>query len=126
VLLITHDMGVIREMCGRVAVMYAGQIVEIARVEDLFRKPLHPYSEALLYSIPLLERKRERLFAIKGMVPNPFDLPQGCAFAPRCGYAAEKCRREAPELAGAGDDRKARCFFWKERLREERSTPYEI
>jgi oligopeptide/dipeptide ABC transporter ATP-binding protein len=124
VLLITHDMGVIREMCGRVAVMYAGQIVEIAGVEDLFKKPLHPYSEVLLYSIPLLERKQDRLFAIKGMVPNPFDLPKGCAFAPRCGYAAEKCRREAPELAG--DSRKVRCFFWKERLQEERSTLYEI
>ncbi|MDR0642398.1 MAG: ABC transporter ATP-binding protein [Treponema sp.] len=117
ILLITHDMGIVREICDRMAVMYAGQIVETAEVEELFRKPLHPYSEALLHSVPTIERKQERLFAIKGTVPDPFKLPSGCAFAPRCEYARERCHRELPELADAEGNRQVRCHFWRERDR---------
>jgi peptide/nickel transport system ATP-binding protein len=99
-------------MCDRVAVMYAGQVVETCSVAELFKGPLHPYSEALLFSIPAIGNKRERLFAIKGTVPSPFDMPSGCAFAPRCDYAREECATAAPELSGLEETgRLVRCHF---------------
>ena len=103
VILITHDLGVIAETAKRVIVMYAGRKVEEAEVGELFARPLHPYTVGLLASIPRLdlmrgetERRTERLQEIPGIVPPLFDLPQGCAFAPRCGKADDLCRRERP------------------------------
>jgi peptide/nickel transport system ATP-binding protein len=103
VLLITHDLGVVAETAHRVIVMYAGRKVEEATVGELFAKPLHPYTVGLMNSIPRLDlmrgqtdRSNERLQEIPGIVPPLFDLPPGCAFAPRCGRADEKCRSERP------------------------------
>ncbi|MBX5464085.1 MAG: ABC transporter ATP-binding protein [Clostridia bacterium] len=114
VLLITHDMGVVADMCDRVIVMYAGKVVEEARVDDLFERPLHPYTEGLLHSIPSMEGRREKLHVIEGNVPNPLALPRGCAFAPRCPYAVERCRREEPPLETTGDGRKVACWRYDE------------
>ena len=113
-LLITHDMGVIWEMCDRVAVMYASQIVETGRVRDLFAAPLHPYTEALLAAIPSLARKSGRLPAIPGQVPSPLEYPSGCRFRERCSYAFGRCAVEQPSL-GAVEGRTARCFLAQER-----------
>ncbi|MDR1321792.1 MAG: ABC transporter ATP-binding protein [Gracilibacteraceae bacterium] len=110
IILITHDLGVVAEMCSHVVVMYAGQIVEDAPAADLFARPLHPYTEGLLRSIPVIAaEEREHLFSIDGTVPDPFDLPPGCAFAPRCHYAVSVCREEEPALTATADGRRARC-----------------
>ncbi|WP_371731886.1 ABC transporter ATP-binding protein [Thermaerobacter sp. PB12/4term] len=100
ILLITHDLGVVAEMCHRVAVMYAGRIVEKATVADLFDRPGHPYTEGLLQSLPLTAAPKTPLRAMAGAVPHPAHLPPGCAFAPRCPYAVDRCHREVPVLAG--------------------------
>ncbi|MDI3317514.1 MAG: ABC transporter ATP-binding protein [Bacillota bacterium] len=110
VLLITHDMGVVADMCDRVIVMYAGKVVEEAPVDDLFERPLHPYTEGLLHSIPSMERRREKLHVIEGNVPNPLALPKGCAFAPRCPYAVDRCRQEEPPLETAAAGRRVACW----------------
>jgi oligopeptide/dipeptide ABC transporter ATP-binding protein len=119
IILITHDLGVIMEMCDYVAVMYAGQIVETCSVAELFKQPLHPYSEALLFSIPSLTQRRERLFAINGTVPNPFDMPPGCTFSPRCNYAREECQNSSPDLVEAVEHRRVRCPFWRENTKRD-------
>jgi len=103
VLLITHDLGVVAETAHRVAVMYAGKIVETADTESLFRRPLHPYTKALLKSIPKLGEKRRRLPVIPGEVPNPLYFPDGCRFHPRCEFATDICRRTMPELKVVDD-----------------------
>jgi len=103
ILLITHDLGVIAEMVDEVAVMYAGRIVERGPVADIFSSPQHPYTEALLQSIPLLGmRYTTRLRAIRGMVPSPLDWPAGCRFAPRCDYAFDRCATDDPALIPVG------------------------
>jgi oligopeptide/dipeptide ABC transporter ATP-binding protein len=103
ILLITHDLGVVAEMVDEVAVMYAGKIVERGPVQEIFRNPQHPYTEALLTSIPLLGmRYTTPLKAIRGMVPSPLDWPPGCRFAPRCDYVFERCRHELPPLFEVG------------------------
>lgn len=111
VLLITHDMGIVAENCDRVAVMYAGQIVEIADVKTIFGKPAHPYTIGLLKAIPKLDEKVERLYNIRGMVPRFNELPKGCTFAPRCDYCQSKCLEEAPELTQIGENHCVRCHF---------------
>lgn len=98
VLLITHNLGVVAELAGRVAVMYAGKIVEQGEVSAVFDSPGHPYTEGLLNSLPRLTGRAERLPAIPGVVPHPAHLPAGCLFEPRCAKAAERCRLERPEL----------------------------
>ena len=99
IMLITHDLGVVAEMVDEVAVMYAGRVVERGPVEEIFSSPQHPYTEALLESIPLLGmRYTDRLKAIRGTVPNPLEWPLGCRFAPRCDYAFEKCIARDPPL----------------------------
>jgi peptide/nickel transport system ATP-binding protein len=98
VLFITHDLGVVAEMCDRVAVMYAGQMVELASVDDLYLRPRHPYTGALLQSIPHPEAGGGRLATIPGAVPAAHDWPVGCRFQPRCAHADERCRTEAPGL----------------------------
>jgi oligopeptide/dipeptide ABC transporter ATP-binding protein len=99
IMLITHDLGVVAEMVDEVAVMYAGRVVERGPVEEIFSSPQHPYTEALLESIPLLGmRYTDKLKAIRGTVPNPLEWPAGCRFAPRCDYAFEKCVTDDPPL----------------------------
>ncbi len=110
VLLITHDMGVVAEMARRVLVMYAGQIVEEAGVSDLFERPLHPYSAALLESVPRLDAPRGRLRAIPGAVPDPRAFPAGCRFHPRCPIAVPECRDAVPPLEAKAPARRARCI----------------
>jgi oligopeptide/dipeptide ABC transporter ATP-binding protein len=103
ILLITHDLGVVAEMVDEVAVMYGGKVVERGPVKEIFANPEHPYTEALLKSIPLLGmRYTTPLKAIRGMVPSPLDWPTGCRFAPRCDYAFERCRQELPPLFEVG------------------------
>jgi oligopeptide/dipeptide ABC transporter ATP-binding protein len=115
VIFITHDLGVIAELCDRVAVMYAGQIVERASAADLFRSPKHPYTRGLLDSIPRLDSQRKSaLKIIEGMVPDFASLPAGCAFENRCGLVQDACRAAPPELEPAGAGRAARCPRWKE------------
>jgi oligopeptide/dipeptide ABC transporter ATP-binding protein len=114
ILLITHDLGVIAQTAHRVAVMYAGRIVETGPVETLFAAPLHPYTEGLLRSIPRIVRAPEpELPEIPGVVPAPGDLPIGCAFAPRCAFADAACHRDRPDLRPAGNGREVAC--WKPR-----------
>jgi len=110
VILITHDLGVIAEFVDRVIVMYAGRVVESAGVHAIFEQPLHPYTEGLLGSIPSLDDERERLQAIPGVVPSPFELPPGCRYAPRCPYAREACAAEDPPLLALRPDHRAACI----------------
>lgn len=112
ILLITHDMGVIAEVCDTVAVMYAGQIVEYANVATIFEQPLHPYTEGLLAAIPTLGEMKETLAVIPGSVPNLIHLPQGCKFAPRCPYVKEEiCTTNAPDLCQVAPNHSARCYM---------------
>ncbi len=98
VMLITHDLGVISQVADRVIIMYAGKIVEYGDAKNIFENPLHPYTKALLASVPkIMEGEERKLYMIKGMVPNLLEAHKGCLFAPRCEYAAEKCYREEPE-----------------------------
>jgi oligopeptide/dipeptide ABC transporter ATP-binding protein len=122
VMLITHDLGVVAEMCDDVAVMYAGRVVERGSAAAIFRSPQHPYTEALLHSIPLLGMTQaNRLKVIRGMVPNPLDWPQGCRFASRCDYAFDRCLREDPPLLDAGEQRAA-CWLVESGARESVGT----
>ncbi len=114
IMLITHDMGVIAEMCQRVSVMYAGVVVEHADVRSLFADPLHPYTIGLLGSIPRGRRqkgKHEQLTTIPGIVPNLLDLPTGCRFQDRCVRVLDICRQSEPPLAAADDDHLVRCWL---------------
>jgi oligopeptide/dipeptide ABC transporter ATP-binding protein len=116
VILITHDLGVIAEMADRVAVMYAGEIVEFADVTPLFARPLHPYTQGLINSIPVLGKVVERLEVIPGLVPNLINLPPGCRFAPRCKlrekYGLEICTKIEPELVEVEPRRTVRCWLY--------------
>jgi len=107
VMLVTHDMGVIAETCDRVAVMYAGRIVEIGPVRDVIHQPAHPYTVGLMGSIPAMDEDRERLLQIDGAMPRLNAIPAGCAFNPRCPRVVERCLRERPELMPAGGTRAA-------------------
>jgi peptide/nickel transport system ATP-binding protein len=109
VLLITHDMGVIAETADRVAVMYAGRVAEIGAVDEVVRRPKHPYSAGLMGSIPTVARRLDKLPQIAGAMPRPGSVPAGCAFAPRCTFARSLCRAERPELMASGQTRSA-CF----------------
>ena len=116
VILITHDLAVVAETCSRVVVMYLGQIVEEADVNDLFDNPMHPYTNGLIQSIPKLNgNRKEHLYTIEGMVPLLNQIPKGCRFAPRCPYATELCRNKMPELEMISDTQKVRCFYAAER-----------
>ncbi|MGK2900397.1 MAG: ABC transporter ATP-binding protein [Burkholderiaceae bacterium] len=107
VMLVTHDMGVIAETCDRVAVMYAGRIVEIGPVKDVIHAPAHPYTAGLMGSIPAMDEDRDRLLQIDGAMPRLTAIPAGCAFNPRCPHTFERCRAERPELLPAGAGRAA-------------------
>jgi oligopeptide/dipeptide ABC transporter ATP-binding protein len=110
VILITHDLGVVAEFVRRVIVMYAGRIVEEGPVDPLFARPQHPYTEGLLGSIPELDRAVERLAAIPGAIPSPRDLPAGCRFHPRCGYAQPPCTAGEPPLIAVEASHSAACI----------------
>lgn len=112
VILITHDLGVIAEMCDYVAVMYAGHIVEYAEVFTIFERSLHPYTQALSKSIPRLDREMGKLQVIPGMVPNLLDLPAGCPFHPRCTFSFEKCYTEIPELIEVENSHLVKCHLF--------------
>lgn len=111
-ILITHDLGVVAEMCNEVAVMYAGRVVEFGTVEDIFYRPKHPYTRGLLDSIPHFEtgHKLDQLKTIKGMVPSLYNLPKGCRFADRCPYAQDDCRQAYPSTENLRGIHKVACF----------------
>jgi oligopeptide/dipeptide ABC transporter ATP-binding protein len=111
IVLITHDFGVVAEACDRVAVMYAGRIVEQGPVEEIFDNPRHPYTKALLDSRPRVDVVPERLPSIEGQPPALNDLPAGCRFEPRCRYAEDRCRAAYPDVVGFDDNHLAAC--WK-------------
>jgi oligopeptide/dipeptide ABC transporter ATP-binding protein len=114
IILITHDLGVIADMVSRVAVMYAGKIVEHTSINDLFAEPLHPYTQGLIGSIPILGRKKRRLDVIPGVVPNLINLPKGCVFASRCSHKFDKCEQEMPELKTQKPGHEVRCWLYQE------------
>ena len=109
-LFITHDFGIVARMCDRVAVMYAGRIVESGPVRAIFREPRHPYTEALMASVPRLDETVKRLPSIEGQPPALHRLPAGCRFAPRCAYADDRCRREYPPTFALGPAHEAACW----------------
>lgn len=119
VLLVTHDLGVVNEMCERVMVMYAGRIVEEGAVRDVFERPRHPYTAALLRSIPVIGGPREKLYSIPGSVPQPHNMPKGCRFQSRCAYATARCV-ETPSLTEVAPGHLAACWHG-ERLAAEQA-----
>ena len=111
-ILITHDLGVVADVADRIAVMYAGRVVEQAPVDDIYHRPAHPYTKGLLASVPRVDSKGEELYAIKGLPPNLTKLPLGCSFAPRCSFAQDVCRADpGPELRSIAADRTVSCHF---------------
>lgn len=117
ILLITHDMGVVWEMCDRILVMYAGRLAEEGRPLDIYSNPLHPYTQGLLRSMPRLDVRRRRLPAIAGSVPSPGDYPAGCRFRDRCPKALDRCAFEQPGMEVLADGRRAACFRAREYLK---------
>ncbi|MDI6098464.1 ABC transporter ATP-binding protein [Actinoplanes sp. NEAU-A12] len=118
-ILITHDMGVVADVADRISVMYAGRVIEEAPVYDIYARPAHPYTRALLESIPRLDLKGHQLTAIRGLPPVLTDIPSGCAFNPRCRYAKDPCLQDPPPPAYAiAPHRTARCHFFREVLGE--------
>lgn len=115
IMLITHDLGVVAQMATHVLVMYSGKIVESASAIEIFDNPKHPYTVGLLESIPNLDEDRERLNSIEGIVPNPFHLPAGCYFAPRCKHAMDRCLVEQPEDYTVGDNHITKCFLYSQK-----------
>ncbi|MER5856542.1 ABC transporter ATP-binding protein [Streptomyces sp900105245] len=115
-ILITHDLGVVADVADRIAVMYAGKIVESAPVHDIYKAPAHPYTRGLLDSIPRLDQKGQELYAIKGLPPNLTRIPPGCSFHPRCPMARDVCRTDEPALYEVSQVRGSACHFWRECL----------
>ncbi|MGM0924116.1 MAG: ABC transporter ATP-binding protein [Bacillota bacterium] len=111
IMLITHDLGVVAEMCDRVIVMYGGKVVEQGDVVTLFTNPKHPYTQGLLKSIPTIETEQERLYSIKGNVPTPGSLRGGCTFYPRCEFALDVCREKMPDLEQISSGHLSRCWL---------------
>jgi len=107
---VTHDFGIVAKMCDRVAVMYAGRIVESARMRELFHNPLHPYTAALLRSLPALEGRQEWLTTIEGQPPSLVNLPPGCTFAPRCKQLDDHCLEEYPPPVGVNETHTVSCW----------------
>jgi oligopeptide/dipeptide ABC transporter ATP-binding protein len=121
---ITHNLGIVAKMCDTIAVMYAGHIVEYGPVRDIFRSPAHPYTQALLNSIPRLGEPGQRLAAVDGQPPDPANLPAVCAFAPRCAKARARCHVEAPPESAPGDGRTARCWLATPNLSQVAHLPH--
>ncbi|RSS80176.1 ABC transporter ATP-binding protein [Streptomyces sp. WAC06614] len=122
-ILITHDLGVVADVADKIAVMYAGRIVEQSPIHELYKRPAHPYTRGLLDSIPRLDQKGQELYAIKGLPPNLLKPPAGCAFNPRCPKAQDICRTDVPALVPVSEQdgtelvgRTSACHFWKEQI----------
>ncbi|UFJ43304.1 ABC transporter ATP-binding protein [Brevibacillus humidisoli] len=111
IMMITHDLGVVAEMCDRVVVMYAGKVVEEGDVRSIFKNPQHPYTRGLIQSVPRMDEKRERLYSIAGNVPTPGSMPKGCRFAPRCESVVDQCHEAMPELVSVEKGHKSRCWL---------------
>ncbi len=112
-IMITHDLGIVAETCDRVAVMYAGRIIEEGNLDEVFNHTLHPYTEGLFNSLPNIKNRRAKLQPIHGLMPDPTNLPKGCAFAPRCNYATEACQERRPQLTDFGGTHKAACLAYE-------------
>lgn len=119
ILFITHDLGVVAEVCDRVIVMYAGQVVEEANVQTLFKEPKHPYTKGLMESTPKLGEHKEKLHSIEGTVPQIDEMPKGCRFADRCSMAMEKCLTQEPPMFTTMDSSKSRCWLYETVEKEE-------
>ncbi|HEY6698915.1 MAG TPA: ABC transporter ATP-binding protein, partial [Acidimicrobiales bacterium] len=130
VILITHDLGIVAELCDRVAVMYAGQIVEEADTRTLFREPKHPYTQGLIGSVPVIGQRRHRLDVIPGRVPNLVDLPVGCRFAPRCLARVEhgltQCTEALPALVEVVPGHRVRCYLHSDAVEEPSEAVVEV
>ncbi len=118
-ILITHDLGIVAESCDAVAIMYAGQIVEYGSLEDIYDYTAHPYTKGLFGSIPRLDQDTERLQPIQGLMPDPINLPEGCAFHPRCPYATEECSRVNPGAVEVNPGHLVRCLHCQPMNKEE-------
>ena len=115
IMLITHDMGVVSELADDVLVMYMGNVIESGTAREVLKNPKHPYTKALLASIPVLGRgKDQQINPIRGMTPNPYNRPKGCQFCPRCDYACERCQNEMPPEEWVTEGHYVRCFNYKE------------
>ena len=110
-ILITHDLGVVAETCDKVAIMYAGEIVEYGDLKNIFKETAHPYTKGLFGSLPSLDQKTHRLKPIAGLMPDPANLPEGCKFNPRCPYADERCRAEEPSVVEMSPGHLVRCHY---------------
>ncbi len=113
IIMITHDLGIVAEVCDEVAVMYAGRIVEEGTLVDVFNETMHPYTEGLFNSLPNINDRKAMLKPIKGLMPDPSNLPPGCAFAPRCEYASEDCLKSVPPLESVSETHKVACCAYK-------------
>lgn len=113
-LMITHDLGIVAEVCDEVAIMYAGRIIEQGDLEDIFRRPKHPYTEGLFNSIPNIDNRKEELKPIRGLMSDPYNLPEGCNFCDRCEYVMEKCKTEKPEKNIFSDSHFVECHLYNE------------
>ena len=113
-IMITHDLGIIAEVCDEVSVVYAGQIVEHGTLEDIFNHTMHPYTEGLFGSLPNIEDRKARLQPIPGLMPDPTNLPKGCPFSPRCKYCTEACKKDRPEKKWASNTHYVRCVRYEE------------
>ena len=112
-ILITHDLGIVAEICDEVAVMYAGSIVEKGTLSDVFSNPCHPYTVGLFNSLPNINRKQKRLKPIPGLMPDPMDLPEGCSFAPRCPFVMAKCKIKPPTKIQLGETHMVLCTAYE-------------
>lgn len=118
IMMITHNLGVVAELCDYVYVMYAGKVMEQADINELFEKAYHPYTDGLMRSIPKINSRNTRLYSIKGVVPNLLKLPKGCRFSPRCEKATEKCFKQEPELYKINKNHSVRCFLYENGVNE--------
>ena len=118
-ILITHDLGVIAQMCEHVNVIYAGEIIESATVHDIFKDAKHPYTIGLLGAVPKINVSYHRLQPIEWLMPDPTRLPSGCYFSDRCAHVNERCRREHPKLCNANNSHKVRCFMMENAFRSD-------
>lgn len=114
-IMITHDLGIVAEVCDEVSIMYAGRIVEKGTLEDVFNDTMHPYTEGLFNSLPDVDNREQKLKPIPGLMPDPTQLPKGCAFAPRCVYATEQCKTERPALVKYSDTHYAACLAYQDK-----------
>jgi oligopeptide/dipeptide ABC transporter ATP-binding protein len=110
-ILITHNMGVVAETADRIAVMYAGKLVEVGDTKSMFENALHPYTEALLHSVPNLKKRKQNIMSIPGNPPDLVDPPKGCLFSPRCPHAFERCLVKHPPLVSLGNGRQVACYL---------------